>query len=258
LLISGDDVDKVVALVRRPVVRKSLELLFKMYPNVVVDERAVQLHFDFMPVSTAELDHIVEALTAFAAAVEVAVAEETGVPLPEPVFRESEAPVRTPMSGGLGMAMRSPASVPAAATQTAVSEPIDLATNERLRRIADALKGLRNKTVREQQVITQELRIPRYRFKLEVRSIGEPVKRMGSPLELYLVKGLLVDSQWRLELYVPTDQANTVLSLMSGDIIRGECLLDDVRSSANTAEATTAHLIEFVSKGVPLHPDVIR
>ena len=255
LLISGEDVDEVVPLVRLPGIRKALELVFKMYPDAVIDDRAIELHLDFMPVSTPELEHIVQALTAVASAIETSIAKKSGVALPElpmdatPYDAGHAAPQPVP-GGDVVMEASRP-------SMGSVTEQPKERSGPLPKRLRGSLKSLAAMSVKEQRMAIQHLRLPKYTFELEVRSIAEAVTRTGLSTGNYRVNGMLTGSRWRIELDVPADQANTVLTLMSGDVVKGECLLEDVLATRFSVEASTTQVVEVVSRGTP-HADAIR
>lgn len=236
LLVSGEDVDEVVALIRKSPVRLALEMLARVCPEAVVHERAVELTVDGMMSESRELDRTLEAMTAVAAAIEMSIPRIDGSP---PVFPE-----------------RSP-SDEASSTATEPSRPVPPDVRRRPEALYMAMRRLARQSSQQQALTIQHLRIPPYTFDIEVRSITQAETSIGITTGDLQVNGVLTRGNWRVELVVPADQANMVLTLITGDVIRGECLLDNVRPGRQTAEAKATAAIELVSRGTP-HEDAVR
>ncbi len=236
LLISGQDVDEVVALIRRPAVRQALEMLTRVCPEAVVHERAVELNVHGMMSEAQELDRTLQAMTAVAAAIEMSVPRIDGSPpvLPERSSGEAE-PTATPKP----------------------TRPLAPDVRRRPEALYMAMRRLARQTSQQQALTIQHLRIPPYTFDLEVRSIAEAETSIGTTTGDLQVNGVLSRGNWRVELVVPVDQADTVLTLITGDVIRGECVLDDIRPGRQTIEAKATNPIEVVSRGTP-HEDAVR
>lgn len=233
-LISGADVDEVVPLVRKPAIRMALEALAQVCPEAVVHERAVELSMDGMLSNPRKLDRTLQTMTAVAAAIELSIPRSDGSPMPLP---EPEAPLPT--------AVESPTQRPVTAVRKR-PEPLYV-----------ALRQVGRESPQRQAVALQHLRLPPYTVTLEVRSVTEAASDAGTTTGDLQINGVLTRSQWRVELLVSIDQANTVLTLLSGDVIHAECLVEEVRMTRQAVEATATSDVQVVSRGTP-HKDALR
>lgn len=266
VLISGPESDPVAELVRQPPVAQAMITLFRNHPEVVANERSIELVLDGVESRAEFLDGMFERMTALAAAIEGFVPqidgkrqhivmpgqrEVGGQRLPAPPSEPAAIPLSHPapaadvstFAGALA------ASSTASAAPTAPSKPVEPPPPElQLKPLYLALRSIKNMSLREQMSAVHRLRLPPYEYTLEVRSVSQQLSRLGRETGRVQLNGVLQRENWRLELAFEVAQADEVLSLVAGDVVRGRCLLEDVVAVRRAVMATADGPIEVVHK----------
>jgi len=233
LLVTGDDVDAVVGLLRKPAVRPALKALYTRFPGTLVTERAVTLKLGHMFETPRQLDTALELLTTVATAIEASV-ESVHADAVRRAIEKPDEP-RNPDAVDLHVAMM---------------------PDQRLqvRPLYTALRQATRGTSQQQRLAAQRLRVPPYRFEIEVRSVSEDTSRTGAKTGNYRLNGVLTHDNWRVEMVVTPERVDQVLTLVMGDVVRGLCLLEDLRPVRRTVEAKLNSDIEIREQVNPPGP----
>lgn len=277
LLISADEVGPAGVLVLRPPVRAALLALFEACPGAVVHERAVEFVTANMVSDPRYLDLYCGAITTATAALEGYLERlpfEGGFRTPAPAETRAPGPAGLadedePLPEDAGVTLIPDLYIPdvdgfdedadAIPTEATAPVPIDLPVEEpparpppevRLPSLYMALRSLGGGTVAQRTMRVQHLRLSPYRYEIEVRSVQEGMSRLGIKTGRLQVNGVLTQARWRVELMVEAEHADAALLLISGDIIRGECLIEDVRG--------VGQVVECLARGAPERVDQPR
>lgn len=219
--VESADVEATRALFQDDDLRKAMLRLSVDLPEAVVDGRAISATLPGMVSNTNTLDMYLDLMAGVAKA----------------LYALSPRAVSTSSQDG------TPALAPLPSIADLPRKP------ERLGSALGRLGGAATKTSASVQV--SALRLRPYEYEVEVRSINPGVSRAGIENGGRMLRGLLVNSQWKIELLCEREDNEAVDALQERDVVGGMCLVDDLRGMAHVVECTAQGAPILLKRGAP-------